>query len=141
MSSIKVTIIGAGSVVFSLGLVKDLCLTEGLKGSTVHFMDINEERLDVVYRLAERYAEDLGADLKFAKSLDRETALQDADFVINTATVTHNEYFMKHRREVMAEQGYFYAHTGMPEYHNLQLSDNHRKLRALVSLFMNPLEC
>ena len=61
MSAAKVTIIGAGSVVFSLGLVKDLCLTEGLKGSTVSFMDINEERLDVVYRLAQRYAEDLGA--------------------------------------------------------------------------------
>ena len=31
--STQVTIIGAGSVVFSLALVKDLCLTEGLKGS------------------------------------------------------------------------------------------------------------
>ena len=110
-----------GSVVFSLGLVKDLCLTQGLQGSTVSFMDINEERLNVVYQLAERYAQDLGANLKFEKSLDRIEALQDADFVINTATVTHNEYFMKHRRELMAEQGYFYARTGMPEYHNLQL--------------------
>ncbi|HGJ67067.1 TPA: hypothetical protein ENS27_17035, partial [bacterium] len=43
MMSIKITIIGAGSVVFSLGLVKDLCLTEGLWGSNVCFMDINEE--------------------------------------------------------------------------------------------------
>lgn len=121
MSSVKVTIIGAGSVVFSLGLVKDLCLTEGLKGSMVHFMDIDEERLDVVYRLAQRYAEDLGSDLKFARSLDRVEALQDADFVINTATVTHNEYFMKRRRELVERYGYFYGHTGMPEYHNLQL--------------------
>ncbi|MBN2393937.1 MAG: alpha-glucosidase/alpha-galactosidase [Anaerolineae bacterium] len=121
MSSVKVTIIGAGSVVFSLGLVKDLCLTEGLKGSTVHFMDINEERLDVVYRLAQRYAEDLGADLTFARTLDRAESLQDTDFVINTATITHNEYFMKRRRELVAKYGYFYGHTGMPEYHNLQL--------------------
>ncbi|HOU12378.1 MAG TPA: alpha-glucosidase/alpha-galactosidase [Anaerolineae bacterium] len=121
MSSVKVTIIGAGSVVFSLGLVKDLCLTEGLKGSMVHFMDINEERLDVVYRLAQRYAEDLGSDLKFARTLDRAESLQGADFVINTATVTHNEYFMKRRRELVAQYGYFYGHTGMPEYHNLQL--------------------
>ncbi|HQE92170.1 MAG TPA: alpha-glucosidase/alpha-galactosidase [Anaerolineae bacterium] len=121
MSSVKVTIIGAGSVVFSLGLVKDLCLTAGLKGSMVHFMDINAERLDVVYRLAQRYAEDLGADLKFACTLDRVAALQDADFVINTATVTHNEYFMKRQRELAAQYGYFYGHTGMPEYHNLQL--------------------
>ncbi|HEY9075046.1 MAG TPA: alpha-glucosidase/alpha-galactosidase [Anaerolineaceae bacterium] len=121
MSAVKVTIIGAGSVVFSLGLVKDICLTEGLKGSQVHFMDINEERLDVVYRLAQRYAEDLGSDLKFARTLDRAESLQDADFVINTATVTHNEYFMKRRREMVDQFGYFYGHTGMPEYHNLQL--------------------
>jgi len=119
--SIKVTIIGAGSVVFSLGLVKDLCLTEGLKGSKVCFMDINEERLDVIYKLGMRYAEDLGADLKFERTLNREEALQDADFVINTATITHNEYFGKRRRELTAEHGYFYGHTGMPEYHNLQL--------------------
>ena len=121
MASIKVSIIGAGSVVFSLGLVKDLCLTESLKGSTVSFMDINKERLDVVYKLAQRYAEDLGADLKLERTLDRVTSLQDADFVINTATVTHNEYFMKRRRELVAEFGYFYGRTGMPEYHNLQL--------------------
>jgi alpha-galactosidase len=119
--SIKVTIIGAGSVVFSLGLVKDLCLTPGLKGSKVCFMDINEERLEVVYRLAIRYAEDLGADLSFERTLDRKEALQEADFVINTATVTHNEYFMKRRRALTDEHGYFYGHTGMPEYHNLQV--------------------
>lgn len=121
MSSVKVTIIGAGSVVFSLGLVKDICLTQELKGSTVHFMDINEERLDVVYQLAQRYAEDLGADLKFAKTLDRCEALEGTDFVINTATATHNEYFMKRRREMLDSMGYFYGHSGMPEYHNLQI--------------------
>ncbi|MBN1877073.1 MAG: alpha-glucosidase/alpha-galactosidase [Anaerolineae bacterium] len=121
MSAVKVTIIGAGSIVFSLGLVKDLCLTKELQGSSVCFMDINEERLDVVYRLAQRYAEDLGADLKFERTLDRIASLQEADFVINTATITHNEYFMKRRRELTDKFGYFYGHTGMPEYHNLQL--------------------
>ena len=121
MTAVKVSVIGAGSVVFSLGLVKDMCLTEGLKGSTVHFMDINEERLDVVYQLARRYAEDLGADIKFDRTLERAEALHEADFVINTATITHNEYFMKHRRELVAGHGYFYGGTGMPEYHNLQL--------------------
>jgi alpha-galactosidase len=121
MSSVKVSIIGAGSIVFSLGLVKDMCLTKGLAGSQVSFMEINQERLNVVYRLAARYAQDLGADLKLEKTLDREESLQDADFVINTATITHNEYFMKRRRDLVAEYGYFYGRTGMPEYHNLQL--------------------
>lgn len=119
--SIKVTVIGAGSVVFSLGLVKDLCLTETLKGSKVCFMDINEESLDVVYKLGIRYAEDLGSDIKFEKTLNRKESLQDADFVINTATITHNEYFMKRRRELTTKFGYFYGGTGMPEYHNTQL--------------------
>lgn len=118
---VKLTIFGAGSVVFSLGLVKDMCLTEGMKGSTISFMDINEERLDVIHKLGIRYAEDLGADLRFERSLDREESLHDADFVINTATVTHNEYFMQRRRKLTAEHGYFYGRTGMPEYHNLQL--------------------
>ena len=117
----KVTIFGAGSVVFSLGLVKDLCLTKELNGSHVCFMDINEEVLDVIYALGKRYADDLGADLSFEKTTDRETALKEADFVINTATVTHNEYFMQRRRQMMAELGYFYDKTGMPEYYNLQL--------------------
>jgi len=117
----KVTIFGAGSVVFSLGLVKDLCLTRQLSGSHVCFMDIDQESLDVVYHLGRRYAEDLGARLTFEKTTDRAASLQDADFVISTATVTHNEYYMQRRRRRMAELGYFYAQTGMPEYHNLQL--------------------
>ncbi len=106
MSSVKVTIIGAGSVVFSLGLVKDLCLTRGLSGSKVCFMDINEERLDVIYRLAQRYAQDLGAALPLERTLDREESLHEADFMINTATITHNEYYMRRQRAVAAEHGY-----------------------------------
>src|SRR3712207_7165808 len=39
-----IAIIGAGSAVFSLGLIRDLCLTERLHGSTVRLMDIDEER-------------------------------------------------------------------------------------------------
>ncbi len=119
--SAKVTVFGAGSVVFSLGLVKDMCLTKGLHGSEVCFMDIHEESLDVVHKLALRYAEDLGADLQFEQTLDREACLEDADFVVNTATISHNEYTQKRRRALATEHGYFYGRTGMPEYHNLQL--------------------
>ena len=117
----KVTIIGAGSIVFSLGLVKDICLTEGLSGSQVCFMDINAERLEIIHKLAVRYAEDLGADLSFESTLDREASLQDADFIVNTATISHNEYLMRDVRNLAAKHGYFYGRTGMPEYHNLRL--------------------
>lgn len=48
MPAVKIGIIGAGSAVFSLRLVSDLCKTPGLSGSTVTLMDIDEERLDAV---------------------------------------------------------------------------------------------
>jgi len=87
MTEVKISIIGAGSAVFSMKLVKDMCLKEGLSGSIVCFMDINEEKLDLVYSLARRYAQEMKADLDFEKTLEREAALQDADFIINTALV------------------------------------------------------
>lgn len=84
-ASIRLAVIGAGSAQFSLGLVRDLCLTESLHGSTISFMDIDAERLDVIHNLAGRYADELGADLRIERTTDRREALRDADFVINTA--------------------------------------------------------
>jgi alpha-galactosidase len=85
--STKIAIIGAGSAVFSLSLIRDLCLTPNLKGSKVAFMDIDEKRLNAVYNLCRRYAEELGTSLDLEKTTDRREALRDADFVINTALV------------------------------------------------------
>jgi alpha-galactosidase len=86
-NGVRISIIGAGSGEFSLGIVRDLCLTPGLWGSTVSFMDINRERLDAVHNVATRYTAELGADLAFEKTLDRGESLRGADFVINTAMV------------------------------------------------------
>ncbi len=83
--TIKIGVIGAGSAVFSLGLVRDLCLAESLAGSTVTFMDIDEERLATIHRLAVRYTAELGVDLRFEATTDRDRALREADFVLNTA--------------------------------------------------------
>ena len=89
---IKLGIIGAGSAQFSLGLVRDLCLTENMAGSTVCLMDVDEGRVDMVRNLAMRYADELGFDLTFERALTREPALRDADFVINTASAgAHGE--------------------------------------------------
>ena len=41
--------------------------------------------------------------------------------MINTATISHNEYLMRDVRNLAAKHGYFYGRTGMPEYHNLRL--------------------
>lgn len=88
---VKIALIGAGSAVFSLNLVRDICLTPTLAGSTVSFMDIDEARLDAIYGLCRRYAQELGASLTLERTTDRRESLQGADFVINTALVAGHE--------------------------------------------------
>jgi len=105
-TAIKIGVIGAGSAVFSMNLVRDLCLTEGLQGSTVVFMDINKERLDMVCRLARRYAAEIGANLRFERTLEREDALRDSDFVINTALVGGHDR-VEAQRAVEEQHGYY----------------------------------
>ena len=114
-TAIKVTVIGAGSAVFSLGLVRDLCLTESLAGSQVCFMDIDRERLEMIHKLAARYAGELGADLSFESSADRKASMQDADFVINTASVVSHQESVA-RRLVGEKHGYYYGRVSAGEY-------------------------
>lgn len=109
---IKLGIIGAGSATFSLGLVRDLCCSEDLYGSTITMMDIKEERLDNIHRLATRYVDELKVDLKFEKTLSREEALKDADFVINTALFGAHEQH-EARREMGDKHGYYRGAPGM----------------------------
>ena len=91
MANIKISLIGAGSGCFSIGLIRDLCLSKNLANSTISLMDINNERLDAVYDLACRYSQELGAGLRIEKTMDRVTSLTGADFVINTAlTAPHS---------------------------------------------------
>ena len=91
MNNIKISIIGAGSGCFSMGIVRDLCRNKNLQGSTVSFMDINKERLDAVHTICTRYAKELGSDLRLEKTMDRRESLQGADFVINTALAAGHE--------------------------------------------------
>jgi alpha-galactosidase len=81
----KIALIGAGSAVFSLSLIRDLCLTPNLAGSLVCFMDLDSSRLDGAFNLCQRFAREVGIQLNLEKTPDRRVALQDADFVINTA--------------------------------------------------------
>ncbi len=85
LAEVKICVIGAGSAVFSLSLIREVCSTLSLEGSTICLMDINEERLKAVYALCKRYSEEVGMKLRIERTMDRKEALKDADFVINTA--------------------------------------------------------
>lgn len=114
--AVRIAVIGAGSGTFSLGLVKDLCLTPNLRGSTVAFMDIDPERLDTIHKLAGRFADELGTALRFEKTTDRAAALAGADFVINTASAKSHQA-QRRERELAAEHGYYYGGTNLHERH------------------------
>jgi alpha-galactosidase len=105
---IRISVIGAGSAQFSLGLVKDLCLTPGLAGSQVSFMDVDAERLEMIEKLARRYAGELGSDLRFERTAERAASLREADFVINTASVT-SHHAQRAVRDLTAKHGYYYG--------------------------------
>ena len=117
---VRIGVIGAGSATFTLGLVKDLCLTENLKGSNVHFMDIDEERLDAVTRMARRYTDEVGADLRFEQTTNRKDALRDADFVIATMMV-QSHHHQANMRKLMDEHGYYYRGVSAGSFYQFRV--------------------
>jgi alpha-galactosidase len=119
-NGIKIGVIGAGSAEFSAGLVNDLCRTESLAGSHVTFMDIRTERMEMIQKLAVRFADELGVDLSFDTTTDREAALQDADFVVDTAFV-QGHYHARAMRELTAKHGYYYGGVHLGSWHQLRL--------------------
>ncbi len=106
MTDVKIAIIGAGSATFSGTIVRDLCVNKGLQGSHVTFMDVNQNRLKLVQGMGERLSDELGAGLSFSTTTDRQQALQDADFVINTAQIGGHDW-TEAQRQLAEEHGYY----------------------------------
>lgn len=103
--SFKICIIGAGSAIFSLNIIRDICLTENFRGSTVSLMDVDSAMLDAVHEFCTRYVNEVNGDLKVEKSTDRRESMKDADFVINTACgLSHNKW--KEGWQVALDHGY-----------------------------------
>ena len=82
---VKISLIGAGSGAFAFSLIRDLCLSKVLAGSTLALMDIDPVRLQASTEVCQRYANEIGAILKFEPSLNQQEALRGADYVVNTA--------------------------------------------------------
>lgn len=106
MKKIQMAIIGAGSAQFSGGLIRDLCVTPGLHGSTVMLMDIHADRLDFIGKMARKLSDELGAQLEIRTTLSREEALTGADFVINTAQDQCHEW-AEAQRTLAEKHGYY----------------------------------
>ena len=64
MKKFKIAFIGAGSIGFTRGLLKDILSVPELQNIEVAFMDINQRNLDMVYQLCQRDIEANGLDIK-----------------------------------------------------------------------------
>ena len=84
---IKLTIIGAGSTVFTKNIVVDLLTIEQFKSIEIALMDIDQNRLIKTKEVLEIIAKKMGATPKISMHTNRRESLLDADFVQTTIQV------------------------------------------------------
>lgn len=77
----KITFIGAGSLGFTRGLVRDILTFPLLENSTLTLMDIDPERLDFAHRAVQRIIDMGNYPAKVEATTDRAAALKGADYV------------------------------------------------------------
>ncbi len=80
----KITIIGAGSVVFTRNLCSDILLTPTLQDCTITLMDIDAERLAQAQQLVEAIVAQRRLSARVEATLDQREAVAQADYVITT---------------------------------------------------------
>lgn len=80
----KAAFIGAGSLVFTRNLVRDLLLTPALEGCTISLMDIDPDRLSWSRAAVQRLVASRGDRAQVEATLDRREAIAGADYVITT---------------------------------------------------------
>ena len=84
---LKIVLIGAGSAVFTAGLVRDLLSANGLGAWSLGLVDIQEEALQTAVGLSRQIAAAYETELTIDASTDRRDVLPGADLVVTTIAV------------------------------------------------------
>jgi alpha-galactosidase len=87
MRAPKLVFIGAGSMSFGVPTFKDIFSSKKMKGAHLCLVDINEENLDRMYKLANKINDISGMGLKIEKTTERRDVLCGADFVISSLAI------------------------------------------------------
>ncbi|WNS78763.1 alpha-glucosidase/alpha-galactosidase [Domibacillus sp. DTU_2020_1001157_1_SI_ALB_TIR_016] len=85
--SVKVAFIGAGSIGFTRGLLKDLLSVPELQNIEVSFTDINERNLDMVTQLCQRDINENNLNIKIHSTTDRREALREAKYIFSVVRI------------------------------------------------------
>jgi alpha-galactosidase len=84
---VRIVFIGAGSTMFARLLICDIYSHPALRDATIVLEDIDEKRLDITYKLANRIVETHNLPGKIERITDQRKALKGADFVISMIAV------------------------------------------------------
>ncbi|MFX1572471.1 MAG: hypothetical protein ACFFB0_06955 [Promethearchaeota archaeon] len=125
----RIVLIGAGSAAFGPVTLMDIFSSEILFGSTIVLHDINKEKLERVYDIVLKENEISKYRFNIEQTLDRKSALKDADFII--CSIENGDRFLLRRQdnliprthgstEMMAENGgpggFFHSARQIPEH-------------------------
>ena len=78
----KIVLIGAGSSVFGPSMFSDLYQSDKFDGSTIVLVDIDTEKLEMIYDILCVENENAGKKFKLERTTKRKEALYEANFVI-----------------------------------------------------------
>ena len=82
--TLKIAMIGAGSVGFTRRLMQDILAVPALSDSHFMLMDINEHNLDMVKQLCERDIKANGLNATISSTTSQREAITDANYVVST---------------------------------------------------------
>lgn len=91
--SFKIAFIGAGSIGFTRGLLRDLLTVPEFNHIEVAFTDINQHNLDMVTELCQRDIDENGLEIQIQSSLDRREALKGAKYIFTVVRIGGLEAF------------------------------------------------
>lgn len=110
----KIVVIGAGSASFGLNTISALLKSSRLRGSHLALVDRNQERVQLMSRLAARLNRAWGAEMTITTHTHHTTALPDAQFVVSAIEVNPREALWQKDFEIPLKHGVHqpYAENG-----------------------------
>lgn len=100
----KIVFIGAGSLIFTRNLTRDILTFPLLKDATLTLVDIDSERLKFARELVQRIVDMGGYPARVEASTDRTEALKGADAVVITI-LAHDVDIFRHDIEIPKKYG------------------------------------
>jgi alpha-galactosidase len=153
MTKLKIALIGAGSVSFALGTLHDIVLSKRLgeiERLEVAMMDIVSAHLNKTWQYAEQLLAAFDSKVKLTGTLDLETALTDADFVVSAIEVDRYFYWSQDfhiprlygSKQIYGENGgpgsFFHTLRNMPPTIHIAKTMERLCPDALLLNFTNP---